>query len=775
MVLFKLHEKRYEILRATSDLRTTGVRMKFQYGNGDSPLDGYVIRRGIGVGGFGEVYFAESDSGKEVALKRIQKNLDVEMRGVRHCLNLRHPNLVSVYDIRYDADQQGWIVMEFIEGESLRDQLDRNTAPPVHAYENGDPNRVVPVFAQMVAGVTYLHDQGIVHRDLKPANIFIERGLAKIGDYGLSKYISASRRAGQTESVGTFHYMAPEIGKGEYGKEIDIYSLGIILYEMLTGNVPFDGESTQEILLKHLTDDPDLSALPQGIATVVSKCLAKNPTLRYRDGRELLDDLGYTLMPGGFVSQRSQMDFHHPHEHAAAYKAASENDRSSPTPRPAQNAQKANRQGGSDNPAFRTNTQNPLSPTERLNAFFTLGIDGHRMMMEREPIYLMLRSTISGMKAGIGASKKFNGKQSKKNADSQVLVAIIAIAAILWFSALGIIAAWGLLAYAVYYSLWFFGHVTSQDIQNVRSGAFNAAALQETVRYENPKGSNSESKTVFWDQTKGDTIPVAANHRTTPRPPKGKTELRRWRDVQRMELAHRNPWIVGHEWIRALSFGGLVSAVLAAVGGFLAINAGFLSSMRPELGTAPPWAAVAWMGIMSVLSTCTILSLARRWESRTEDSIAFRFAMFIAGLILGAVSFQLSEYLLVPWESISNPNSGIRIRVLDKNILENTYNRTWKGFYDPQGIPTLAGHMAYFGLLFWIVRWWRQSDILRKKKFSYWIICWSMIAAGLVQLLFYFPSPWTYWFAGITSLAVQVASPWIDPNNPTYHRRMQDA
>jgi serine/threonine protein kinase len=775
MVLFKLHEKRYEILRATSDLRTTGVRMKFQYGNGDSPLDGYVIRRGIGVGGFGEVYFAESDSGKEVALKRIQKNLDVEMRGVRHCLNLRHPNLVSVYDIRYDADQQGWIVMEFIEGESLRDQLDRNTDPPVHAYENGDPNRVVPVFAQMVAGVTYLHDQGIVHRDLKPANIFIERGLAKIGDYGLSKYISASRRAGQTESVGTFHYMAPEIGKGEYGKEIDIYSLGIILYEMLTGNVPFDGESTQEILLKHLTDDPDLSALPQGIATVVSKCLAKNPTLRYRDGRELLDDLGYTLMPGGFVSQRSQMDFHHPHEHAAAYKAASENDRSSPTPRPAQSAQKANRQGGSDNPAFRTNTQNQLSPTERLNAFFTLGIDGHRMMMEREPIYLMLRSTISGMKAGIGTSKKFNGKQSKKNADSQVLVAIIAIAAILWFSALGIIAAWGLLAYAVYYSLWFFGHVTSQDIQNVRAGAFNAAALQETVRYENPKGSNSESKMVSWDQAKGDTIPVAANHRSTPRPPKGKTELRRWRDVQRMELAHRNPWIVGHEWIRALSFGGLVSAVLAAVGGFLAINAGFLSSMRPELGTAPPWAAVAWMGIMSVLSTWTILSLARRWESRTEDSIAFRFAMFIAGLILGAVSFQLSEYLLVPWEAISNPNSGIRIRVLDKNILENTYNRTWKGFYDPQGIPTLAGHMAYFGLLFWIVRWWRQSDILRKKKFSYWIICWSMIAAGLVQLLFYFPSPWTYWFAGITSLAVQVASPWIDPNDPTYHRRMQDA
>ena len=770
MVLFKLHEK----LPATSDPRTTGVRMKFQYGNGDSPLDGYVIRRGIGVGGFGEVYFAESDSGKEVALKRIQKNLDVEMRGVRHCLNLRHPNLVSVYDIRYDADQQGWIVMEFIEGESLRDQLDRNTTLPVHAYERGDPNRVVPVFAQMVAGVTYLHDQGIVHRDLKPANIFIERGLAKIGDYGLSKYISSSRRAGQTESVGTFHYMAPEIGKGEYGKEIDIYSLGIILYEMLTGTVPFDGESTQEILLKHLTDDPDLNVLPQGIATVVSKCLAKNPTLRYRDGRELLDDLGYTLMPGGFVAQRSQIDFHRPHERATVYAATFESERNSAATRHATSAQTANRQHGFDSPTSRPTTQNQLSPTERLNAFFTLGIDGHRMMMEREPLYLMLRNTISGLHASTNA-KKLKDKQSKKHADSQVLVAILAIAAILWVSALGIIAAWGLLAYAVYYSLWFFGHVTPQDIQNARAGAFNAAALQETIGYEHPRTLNTGSKNVSWEQTKGSGATISANQRTTPRPPKGRTELRRWREIQRMELANRNPWVVGHEWIRALSFGGLVSAVLAAVGGFLAINAGFLKSSRPELGTALPWAAVAWMGIMSVLSTWTILSLARRWEQRTEDSIAFRFAMFVAGLILGAVSFQLSEYLLVPWEAVSNPNAGIQINIADKNILENTYNRTWKGFYDPQGIPTLAGHMAYFGLLFWIVRWWRQSDMLRKKKISYWIICWSMLAAGLVQLLFYFPSPWTYWFAGVTSLAVQVASPWIDPNNTNYHHRMQDA
>ena len=101
--------------------------------------------------------------------------------------------------------------------------------------------------------MAYLHDHGIVHRDLKPGNVFSDEGIVKVGDYGLSKFISCSRRSGQTESVGTVHYMAPEIANGRYGKEIDIYALGVILYEMLTGRVPFDGESVGEVLMKHLT------------------------------------------------------------------------------------------------------------------------------------------------------------------------------------------------------------------------------------------------------------------------------------------------------------------------------------------------------------------------------------------------------------------------------------------------------------------------------------------------------------------------------------------
>src|SRR5262249_31651733 len=126
-----------------------------------------------------------------------------------------------------------------------------------------------------------LHDRGLVHRDLKPGNIFLENGTVKVGDYGLSKSISTSQRTAQTQSVGTVHYMAPEISTGNYNKQIDIYAAGIILYEMLTGRVPFDGESAGEILMKHLTAPPDLSKLPGDYIPIVGRALAKNPAHGY--------------------------------------------------------------------------------------------------------------------------------------------------------------------------------------------------------------------------------------------------------------------------------------------------------------------------------------------------------------------------------------------------------------------------------------------------------------------------------------------------------------
>ncbi len=267
-----------------------GGKMRFAYKTGARPLDGYEIQCGVGIGGFGDVYFAKTDAGKEVALKRIQRNLEIEVRGVKQCLNLKHPNLIALYDMKSDDEGQTWVVMEYVGGESLKAVIDRNP--------NGLPaEEAERWFRGIAAGVDCLHDHGIVHRDLKPANIFDDQGFIKVGDYGLSKFISTSRRSGQTESVGTVHYMAPEIGRGVYGKEIDIYALGIMLYEMLTGRVPFDGESSQEIIMKHLTDNPDLSPVPQPYRDVIQRALRKDPLKRFRSVQEMLDALQIVWQP----------------------------------------------------------------------------------------------------------------------------------------------------------------------------------------------------------------------------------------------------------------------------------------------------------------------------------------------------------------------------------------------------------------------------------------------------------------------------------------------
>lgn len=259
--------------------------LKFVYASGSRPLAGYTIKRGIGRGGFGEVYFATSDAGKEVALKLVRRNLDIELRGVQQCLNLKHPNLLALYDIRQDEQGDSWVVMEFVDGQSLEDVL--ATHP-----EGLPPEQALRWFDGLCAAVAYLHDHGIVHRDLKPGNVFcdgvsIEQGTVKLGDYGLSKFISVSRRSGQTESVGTVHYMAPEIANGRYGKEIDLYALGIMLYELFTGHVPFEGESVGEVLMKHLTAEPDLSRVNEPYRSAIAACLVKDPAKRPQSVAEI--------------------------------------------------------------------------------------------------------------------------------------------------------------------------------------------------------------------------------------------------------------------------------------------------------------------------------------------------------------------------------------------------------------------------------------------------------------------------------------------------------
>ncbi len=246
---------------------------RYTFSSGARPLDGYTIKRAIGRGGFGEVYYATSDAGKEVALKLILRNLDVERRGVSQCMNLKCPNLLAIHDLKANDAGDNFVVMEYVAGPSL--------ASVLKEYPEGLPLHEVRHWLKgLVEGVAYLHDHGIVHRDLKPANLFMEEGIVKIGDYGLAKLITPSAGSEHSESIGTCHYMAPEIGSGKYHKPIDIYAIGVILYEMITGRVPFDGETVNEVLMKHLTTRPDVSMLPEPYRTIVARALAKDPNQR---------------------------------------------------------------------------------------------------------------------------------------------------------------------------------------------------------------------------------------------------------------------------------------------------------------------------------------------------------------------------------------------------------------------------------------------------------------------------------------------------------------
>jgi hypothetical protein len=249
---------------------------RYTFGSGARPLDGYTIKRAIGRGGFGEVYYGTSDSGKEVALKLILRNLDIERRGVMQCMNLKCPNLLTIFDMKTSDSGDAFVVMEYVAGPSLASVLKQ--------YPSGLPLTEVRHWLKgLVDGVAYLHDHGIVHRDLKPANLFMEEGIVKIGDYGLAKLITPSQGTDHSESIGTCHYMAPEIGSGKYHKPIDVYAIGVILYEMLTGKVPFEGETVNEVLMKHLTARPDVSMLPEPFKAIVARALSKDPN--HRPGR----------------------------------------------------------------------------------------------------------------------------------------------------------------------------------------------------------------------------------------------------------------------------------------------------------------------------------------------------------------------------------------------------------------------------------------------------------------------------------------------------------
>lgn len=551
--------------------------MKFAYATGARPLEGYTIKRGIGIGGFGDVYFALSEAGKEVALKRIQRNMDVEVRGVTQCLNLKHTNLVDLFDIRYDDEGQAWVVMEYVRGESLKDVLDRNPhGLPLSDFWNW--------FAGIGRGVAYLHDQGIVHRDLKPGNIFLDGDTVKIGDYGLSKYISCSRRSGQTESVGTFHYMAPEIGKGVYGKEIDVYALGIILFEMLTGHVPFEGESSQEIIMKHLTADPDLSVLPAAFRPVIQRALFKDPNQRFATVVEMLSDVEVAC---GLRAPR------------AAPPAAATKPIEAPQAKVEMLYIGDEQEGIEFGPLQETVTAEAIGESPFRST-------GHHTRVE--PIAQAVREGWQGVLSW--------WRRANLSLPVRWLLVIAVIFLIVlnsqWLIPAGVMLG---VIYLVYYGL--------RSLVLAFETPVAASAGSAATPVAPPLRTSARTAAVY-------ARPSQLTRRVKRKPVNWKKEAR-----ARLQRKHSG------ERVTELTGSLLMAAFVSVVVCFLMI----LVSGGSGLNNVFTWTNYAWLSLTSTAGSWVVLGVSKSWESDEGEHFRRRFVMMIAGLAVGLAAFGSAQFL----------------------------------------------------------------------------------------------------------------------------------
>ncbi|MDQ3962630.1 MAG: Stk1 family PASTA domain-containing Ser/Thr kinase [Actinomycetota bacterium] len=260
----------------------------------------YAVLERVGGGGMAEVYRARDDLlGREVAIKVLHERFSKDRsfverfrREAQSAANLNHPNVVSLYDYGSDDDTY-FIVMEYIDGRSLADII--SAEGPLL------PERAAEIASDVAKALDRAHSGGLVHRDIKPSNIMITNsGQTKVTDFGIARALGGNGEQTMTQTgmvIGTASYLAPEQAQGNpVDGRSDVYALGVVLFEMLTGDPPFTGETPLAIAYKHVRENPDAPSVrnadvPQALDSVTLKALAKNPDNRYASATEMHDDL----------------------------------------------------------------------------------------------------------------------------------------------------------------------------------------------------------------------------------------------------------------------------------------------------------------------------------------------------------------------------------------------------------------------------------------------------------------------------------------------------
>src|SRR5687767_2150501 len=287
----------------------------------DTLFDGrYLIIRKLGSGGMANVYLAQDQElGRRVAIKilddrhaRDEQFVERFRREAQNAAGLSHPNIVSIYD-RGDSEGTYYIAMEHVEGRTLKELLVARGPSPLGI--------AIDYTRQILSALRFAHRNGIVHRDIKPHNVIVDgEGRAKVTDFGIARAGAASQMTEAGSIVGTAQYLSPEQARGgPIDQRSDLYSVGIVLYELLTGTVPFTGDTPVEIAMKHLSEKPEPPStqredIPEELDLIVMRALAKDPAERYQSAEEMEADL-QRVARGAAVSRRT-------HEAATAIIAA---------------------------------------------------------------------------------------------------------------------------------------------------------------------------------------------------------------------------------------------------------------------------------------------------------------------------------------------------------------------------------------------------------------------------------------------------------------------
>ena len=273
----------------------------------------YEILEKIGNGGMATVYKARCNVlNRYVAVKILRDEFTTDIEFIKRfeaeaqsAARLTHPNIVSIYDVGVDNNLY-YIVMELIQGKTLKEIIVEEQGPLPWKWS-------VNVAIQIASALEMAHKNNIIHRDIKPHNIIItEDGIAKVTDFGIAKAVSNSTITAFGTTIGSVHYFSPEHARGGFtDAKSDLYSLGVVMYEMVTGRVPFDADTPVSVALKHMQEEPEEPIkinpnVPVAVNKIIMKALKKDPTLRYQTSTEMLRDLRTALKnpTGEFVEQR---------------------------------------------------------------------------------------------------------------------------------------------------------------------------------------------------------------------------------------------------------------------------------------------------------------------------------------------------------------------------------------------------------------------------------------------------------------------------------------